>query len=189
MNIIQKQKLRNAVNALVDSMSDDDRKEESVQVCHNLLREIPEDAKVCAFYPLSNEPNIRPFIGEMLERGNEVYLPRFDDKSIKFYKIDRLQDLEESELGIPEPSADLQALDRTHVDLVLVPGRAFDENGNRLGRGAGGYDKWIEEQRVTDTVTEFVAVAYNCQMVPEVPVEPHDQQMDTIISPEKVQRM
>ena len=182
----QKQELRTNVNALVDRMAKDDRKSENVFICQKLLQEIPEDTKVCAFYPLSNEPNIRPFIEEMLERGNEVYLPRFDKNEIVFYKIDRLQDLEESELGIPEPSADLQQLDRSHVDLVLVPGRAFDENGNRLGRGAGGYDKWIEEQRVTDTVTEFIGVAYNCQMVPEVPTEPHDQKMDKIVTSNEV---
>ena len=182
-NLEQKQTLRTKVNTLVDQMDDSEQKKESDLICEKLLPEIPEDATVCAFYPLPNEPDILPLIEKLIHRGNEVYLPRFDEKEIKFYKIESLKDLEESEIKIPEPSADRKTLDRKNVDLVLVPGRAFDEDGNRLGRGAGGYDKWIEAQRLIDPSTEYIGVALNCQIVPEVPTEPHDQQMDKIITP------
>ena len=83
----------------------------------------------------------------------------------------RLRDLErlrKGEYDIPEPDTD-ERCSPPELDVVLLPGRAFDRNGNRLGRGAGFYDRFM-------AADGFRAVrcglAFACQLLPEIP---HDE--------------
>ncbi len=66
--------------------------------------------------------------------------------------------------------------------VVLVPGRAFDAKGARLGRGNGGYDKWIAQERSRNAPYQYWGVAFECQVVDEVPVEAHDQKLDAVVT-------
>ncbi len=65
------------------------------------------------------------------------------------------------------------------LDLVMVPGVAFDRNGGRMGHGKGYYDKLLENVRPG---TPLVALAFECQFFPEIPVAPHDVFMSKIIT-------
>jgi 5-formyltetrahydrofolate cyclo-ligase len=95
--------------------------------------------------------------------------------------------------GIPEPPADLlpllQAAKPGDLDLLIVPGLAFDRNGNRLGQGKGYYDRFIERMKKTASSSSLfkplplVAVALDCQLVDSVPVQDYDQTMDRILLP------
>lgn len=67
--------------------------------------------------------------------------------------------------------------------IVLVPGRAFDRERQRLGRGNGGYDIWIAKQRQQNPATKYWGVAFEHQIVPSIPVESHDQPMDAVVTP------
>ena len=80
------------------------------------------------------------------------------------------------QFGIGEPSGP-EWTDLDAVQLVMVPGVAFDAQGNRMGRGRGFYDRLLKTMRRAVKV----GVAYNFQMLSEVPVEPHDVRMDKII--------
>ena len=87
-------------------------------------------------------------------------------------------------LRSPPPSsptypARCPAIDPTEVDLVLLPGVAFDRRGGRLGHGAGCYDRLLPGLR-PDCVR--VAAAFSLQVVPEVPVEPHDQRFQRLVT-------
>ena len=66
------------------------------------------------------------------------------------------------------------------IDLILVPGVAFDKRGNRLGRGGGYYDRFIKSQPPTTTL---VGVAYDFQLVDKVPANRRDQKMHHVIAP------
>jgi len=85
---------------------------------------------------------------------------------------------------ILEPKVELRNLPEKQcrpeeLDLVMVPGVAFDRRGGRMGHGKGYYDKLLQHARPD---TPLVALAFECQLFPEVPVAPHDIFMDKIIS-------
>jgi 5-formyltetrahydrofolate cyclo-ligase len=85
---------------------------------------------------------------------------------------------------ILEPKEELRSEEAKRIiveelDLIMVPGVAFDRRGGRMGHGKGYYDKLLEHARRD---TPLVALAFECQMFPEVPVAEHDIFMDKIIT-------
>ncbi len=165
-------------------MNDRDRATESRILCKELEREIGEDAKVIAgFFPLSDEPDIRDLLLRWREAGKTVALPVME-RNVLVLRIPASWDtLTPGRLGIPEPGPESPEPDAAALDLVIVPGRAFAKDGSRLGRGNGGYDYWIEKQRKRNPRTRYLGVCFDCQLLPTLPVEAHDQKMDAIVTP------
>lgn len=163
-------------------MSEAKRHAEGRTLSRILLKAIPSHSTVCAFFPLKTEIDIRTLLQELIARGDTLYLPVFDKKGLLFRKVSDITTLVAGELGIPEPPANAPVLANENVDYILVPGRAFDDRGNRLGRGSGGYDRWIERYRNAHPTTKFYGVCLECQLIPHVPVEPHDAAMDTVFT-------
>jgi 5-formyltetrahydrofolate cyclo-ligase len=95
--------------------------------------------------------------------------------------------MEELALGmyrILEPRAELRTLPEKQVDvkdldLVIVPGVAFDRRGARMGHGKGYYDKLLEHARRD---TPLIALAFECQLFEEIPMAPHDIFMDAVVT-------
>ncbi len=113
--------------------------------------------------------------------GKKVVVPRvMKEGQLLLISIESFEDFELSSFGIlePIPRADNQP-DAASIDLVLVPGVAFDEEGYRMGYGGGFYDRLILRFR-EDVV--LCALAFEVQMTDKLPVEPHDQQMDVVIT-------
>jgi 5-formyltetrahydrofolate cyclo-ligase len=79
-------------------------------------------------------------------------------------------------LGIEEPSP-LLMIDLNAIDLMILPGVAFDRFGGRLGRGGGYYDRMLEAY-----TGRTVAAAFDFQLVEQVPVEPHDRPVDAVVT-------
>lgn len=80
------------------------------------------------------------------------------------------------QFGIPEPGGD-EWTDLDAVQLIVVPGVAFDEHNNRMGRGRGFYDRLL---KLTPRALK-VGIAYDFQVLPEIPVDPFDVPMDAVI--------
>jgi len=76
-----------------------------------------------------------------------------------------------------------KAIPVENIDLAIIPGVAFDERGGRIGHGTGFYDKFIPGLDVT---TRKVALAFECQIVSQIPMEPHDRYIDIIITEERI---
>ena len=91
---------------------------------------------------------------------------------------DIAKDLSHGQFGIREPSGHCIAVPPNRLDLILVPGVAFDSHGRRLGRGKGFYDQLLESVRGTTC-----GVAFDEQIVESVPVEPHDVHLNCILTP------
>ena len=85
--------------------------------------------------------------------------------------------------GMLEPAADLPVVDPTTVDVVLVPGVAFDRHGGRLGFGGGYYDRFLPT-----TPAVRVGIAFDACMVDQLPCGEHDQQMDWVATPSGIIR-
>lgn len=179
----EKERLRNSIVERLKRIPDHKRTEESRTLCRQLLKNTPVNATVCGYFPLKTEPDIRPYLLTLLMRGQTVYLPCFEKQKLVFRKAASLTDLKKGELNIPEPSHDSPELDRTADNImIIVPGRAFDMTGSRLGRGAGGYDAWIASQRKKNTDTLFCGVCLDCQIVREIPTEDWDEKMDAVVT-------
>lgn len=178
----QKEKLRQEITTRLRQMTPAERHAQGRSISRRLLPLIPTGSQVCAYFPLKTEADIRPLILTLLKRSDTVFLPRFKNMKITFGQIKNLTDLVSGELSIPEPALNVAAPDPEKLDYVIVPGRAFDRRGNRLGRGAGGYDHWIKKQRSINPKIKFIGVCYECQLVNELPTEEHDQKMDMVIT-------
>ena len=117
-----------------------------------------------------------------LGQGKRVLCPRVDRASHRL-RLFRVEDLESSfqagVLGIPEPHDGCLEVLPEEVDWVLVPGLAFDAQRYRLGRGAGHYDRLLPQLRPG---TPRWALAFDCQLVESLPVEPHDVALDGVVT-------
>ena len=184
MNIVEsKSILRREVRERVKAIEPDQRAALSGRACALLQRQIVwEKTNLIFFYaPLAEEVNVWPLIGDALAAGKTVALPRFDEATGQYVACeiqDVHRDLKEGQYGIQEPGAHCIAVPPNRLDLVLVPGVAFDLQGRRLGRGKGFYDQMLASVRGTTC-----GVAFDEQIVETIPVEPHDVHLNCILTP------
>ena len=179
----QKAALRVSIKERMAKMRPGDRVSESRSLCKYLLELLPkEPSTICGYIPLADEVDVLPALKTLLERGWQIYLPCFDGKKLVFRQTADLTTLHRGTLNIAEPPTDAPMLDPNTVSHVLVPGRAFTRDGKRLGRGNGGYDHWIHAQRTSKPDATVWGIAYECQLVNEVPWEEHDEAVDSVIT-------
>ena len=139
-------------------------------------------AKSVLFYaPMPGELEVWPLLEEVLDRGKLAALPRFAPSS-KGYEACQVQELPRDvapgRFGIREPAERCSAVSLARIDLVLVPGVAFDHRGNRLGRGKGYYDRLLSGFRGITC-----GVGFDEQIVDSVPVEEHDFRLNYVLTP------
>ncbi len=179
---------RRATIAAIAGLDPDDRRAQEASLTAALPR-LPgwKEAETVLLYVSAFPEEIRT--ATMLELAYEarkrVILPRVDRPSrrLRLHRvIDPARDLGPGVLGIPEPDAGLPEVPADSIDWALIPGVAFDELGYRLGRGAGHYDRLLPAMRA-DAVCW--ALCLSCQLVPRLPIEPHDVPMDGITTPDR----
>jgi len=141
-------------------------------------------ARSILFYaPMAGELDVWPLLTEALAGGKQILLPRFvsASRSYEVCSIGNLEtDLRAGHFGIREPASTRPRSVLDRLDLILVPGVAFDHHGRRLGRGKGYYDQLLATIRGVTC-----GVAFDEQIVEEIPVEPHDVHLDCIVTPSR----
>lgn len=137
-----------------------------------------EAEHILLYHSLPDELCSHEAVDRWVELGKTVYLPVVigDDLVVRRYSREAMQ---QGEFNIMEPTG--LDIDTDVLQLIIVPGVAFDKTGNRLGRGKGYYDRLLSRTKAT-----CVGVCYNCQLVPTIPAEPHDKLMHYIITPDGV---
>jgi 5-formyltetrahydrofolate cyclo-ligase len=121
--------------------------------------------------------------------SKDVYYPRVQGKEMEFYLVNETTEYEMSRYGIKEPKPESTIAYEPKVSdrvFVVIPGAAFDREGNRIGYGGGYYDKylhWLKGRLPSEQICK-VAVAYECQMVEtgNIEKELYDVQMDYILT-------
>ena len=180
----KKIEFRRAIRERLQHLSARDRQTESRVLCRNLrktLGEIP--TIIAAFLPYTDEPDITPLLTELLAENWTIAMPKLKNNHLIFRIICSLQEVSRNPVtGIPEPADDCPEADESAIAFAIVPGRAFTATGERIGRGNGGYDLWIGKQRSTKAPTRYIGVCFECQIVPELPTEEHDQKMDEVVT-------
>ena len=129
---------------------------------------------VMAYAAIPPEVKLAPVLEAILAAGKTLILPRCEaDGIMTARRIDDLRQLISGAYGIPEPKPDAPVVSAAEIDLVLVPGLAFDRTGRRLGRGKGYYDRFLADFRGK-------TMGICGQLMPEIPVEQHDITMDAV---------
>ena len=176
--------LRRQFREKLRSLSAEERATASSQLRRRLVEQpVWQSARSILFYvATAAEPDLGPLINEALAQGRIVALPRYAPAGDR-YEAGRIQqvprDLAPGQFGILEPTPACPSFDAKRLDLALVPGIGFSFSGGRLGRGQGFYDRLLAE------VTGFkCGVAFECQMAPDLPLEPHDVRLNCILTPE-----
>jgi len=140
-----------------------------------------QSRSVLLFAPLPDELDLWLLLEAGLALGKQMGLPQYDSATASYSAAriqDCAQDLCAGRFGIREPKPACEKMELNRLDLVLVPGLAFDLHGSRLGRGKGFYDRLLANVRGTTC-----GIAYDHQMVSVVPAEPHDIHVDCILTP------
>ena len=138
---------------------------------------------VLSYMAFGSELDLGELHRELLLQGRLLVAPRVpaQGRALELRQVaDLAQDLAPSRWGIPEPQPERCPLvDPAQIDLVLVPGLAFDRWGNRLGYGAGFYDRLF--QRLSSSALR-VACLQDALLVDRVPAEPHDVPVDLLVT-------
>jgi 5-formyltetrahydrofolate cyclo-ligase len=175
--------LRQQLRETLRTLSAAQREEAAAKACILLQQQRSwKTAKSVLFYaPLPNELNIWALVPEALAAGKAVLLPRFNETQ-GAYETFQIQDLDTDlapgKFGILEPLTVNSSFPLNRLDLSLVPGLGFDPLGGRLGRGGGFYDRLLAQVSGMKC-----GVAFDRQIVPLVPVEPHDVRVNCILTP------
>lgn len=163
-----------------------DKDEVSQAICDRFAA-LPEYAAagVVMFYvDVRTEVRTRNYLATALGHGKKIVVPYCVEGELELFHLERMEELSVGAYKILEPRAELRALpqkrvDVTELDLIMVPGVAFDRSGGRMGHGFGYYDKLLEHARPT---APLVALAFECQLFPEIPTQAHDIFMDKIVT-------
>ncbi len=141
-------------------------------------------AAFIAFYvSVRDEVRTTGLLASALDKGRNVCVPAVDGSLLKLYRIKSLTELSPGAFGVLEPSTELRdeagrRVPPGKVDLIVVPGLAFDRHGGRLGYGRGYYDRLL----VSVPQALKIGLAYDCQMAERVPMEPTDVRVDCVIT-------
>lgn len=135
---------------------------------------------VMAYCAIRPEVDLTAVLETILASGKTLVLPRCEGKGVMTARVIKsLTELQRGGYGIMEPGKDTPEASGEDIDLVLVPGLAFDRACHRLGRGMGYYDRFLKEYR-----GKTMGICRS--LVPTVPVEPHDITLDAVVTAEQI---
>ncbi|MBL4889980.1 MAG: hypothetical protein JKX97_08195 [Candidatus Lindowbacteria bacterium] len=151
-----KKEIREHIKILLKNVN---REAESLKVSEHLNQILPAEGLVLGYEPLKDEPDLTSLIDELKQEERLVLIRG---------------DYSDPDLSFPHPDSEPD-----QIVMAIVPGRAFDRNGNRIGRGGGTFDRILEKLSCRK-----VGVSFTCQILEQIPHESHDQKMDCVIDPD-----
>lgn len=165
-----------------------DKDELSLKICERFMA-LPEykSARTVMWYvDAASEVRTRHSLPIALTHGKRVVVPWcvVETNELELFLLEDMSELVEGAYKILEPKNELRTLPAKRItpeqlDLVMVPGTAFDPRGGRMGQGKGYYDRLLAHARPD---APLVAMAFDCQIFDEIPVAPHDVFMDKVLT-------
>ncbi len=148
------------------------------------LAEYVQAGTVLSYVHVRSEVRTREFLEQAMTGGKRVLVPWCQGDELELFHLEDLAELGPGVFGLLEPRLELRGRpgkrrDIGEVDVAMVPGVAFDRQGGRLGHGKGYYDRLLARAR-PDVL--LVGVCFESQLVPEVPMGPHDIRMHRVIT-------
>lgn len=147
-----------------------------------LLREEYIKCKnIFIYIGFGSEIDTKRYIERFWQDNKTVVVPRtnIEKKEMDVVKIDSFDNLVEDKYGILEPDQSKKSFNKDKIDLVIMPGVAFDKDGGRVGYGGGYYDKFL---KTISKDIKKIALCYDFQIISKVPLDPYDIKVDDIIT-------
>jgi 5-formyltetrahydrofolate cyclo-ligase len=180
----RKTEIRKAAHAARKAQPDKDAV--SRQITDRMMGLAPyQSAGTVMFYvDVRDEARTRHALPAAIASDKQVVIPFCVDGELELFHLESMNELEEGAYRILEPRAELREVPEKRVavealDLILVPGVAFDRRGGRTGHGKGYYDKLLQH---ASPQTPLVALAFDCQIFDEIPMQSHDIFMDLVVT-------
>ena len=175
---MDKKELRGTIRALKRNMTPQEIEQKSNALAEQFYRSsFYQNASVIYGYlPYNQEVRTTAILERAILDGKKVAVPKVYGDTMRFIYLEDFSQVEKSSMGIPEPIAD-GPVAQDPDSLVLMPGLAFDHNGNRMGYGGGFYDKFLSQEPNHPTL----ALCYDFQMVEELPIEEYDIPVDCVL--------
>lgn len=177
-----KARLRQQVTGTLGDMTDQQRQTASRAVCEKLVESTRDLAGiVLGFLPLPEEINLEAYLQIRLETGVAVPIVDWTTKDMHPGRLDGLgpDDFKPDRHGLRTPARN-NPIPLDDIELVLVPGLAFDKSCRRLGRGGGFYDRLLPKLPVN---TRTIGVCFDEQVVNSIPMDSWDQPVNQILTP------
>jgi 5-formyltetrahydrofolate cyclo-ligase len=176
-----KRELRSELVAARARLRPEERQAASAVIAERLTALEPfRDAETVGLYaPLGAEVDVRPMARAVLARGGRVAFPRsVASQRLLVFCACNLEELVPGAMGAGEPPPGARQVPLSEIQCFVVPGVGFSRDGLRLGRGGGYYDATLEQA----PRAVRVGVAFEVQLRPELPREPHDVPLDAVVT-------
>lgn len=181
--------LRTLMKRRREAMSEDEREALSIRAVQRLfsLPEMTHCRIVMSYMPIRNEVDTLRFNKDILDANKQLCLPRVrNEKDMDaFFITDFKLELAQGHFNIQEPLFALEPVNPATINIIILPGLAFDTRGNRLGFGKGYYDRFIE--RIDEKCLK-IGLAYGFQVVEGIEAEPWDRKLDLVVTEDRVYR-
>jgi len=180
-----KEILRKEIKEKRKKQSKEEQRKKSKEIKEKLfnLKEYKEAKTILIYVSYNSEVFTHEMIKEALNNKNVVVpISNTKNNTLSLSILESWNDLESSSYGILEPKKDkIKEIPIDEIDLIIVPGVAFDIRGNRMGHGKGYYDKLLEK---TKLIT--IGLAFEFQLVNKIPTEKHDKPVNIIITEKRI---
>jgi 5-formyltetrahydrofolate cyclo-ligase len=181
MRELTKERIRSRIILRLKTQKEEDQDRKSRKIRERLFRtKVFQKAKAVMFYiAFGGEVNTEEMIEEAKKRGKIVAVPvcKNDKRTLRPVRLDDHAQMKKGPYGIYEPAIK-RSIRLKDLDLVIVPGVAFDKKGRRLGRGKGYYDRFLK--RLTKDTLSF-GLAFDFQILPSIPAAAHDVSVSKVI--------
>ena len=181
-----KKQVRQLLRKSIRIMTISEKYVESLHVCHKVLNnnEYQKSRIIGIYMSTNNEINTQGIIDNILADTNKQCLvPRTNVDSMEFCRITNKITLKKNKWGILEPPKSI----KTHIkqlDLLIIPGLGFTQEGNRIGHGKGYYDKYLSKyEELYGKLPYLMGVCFSKQLFDSIPTNKHDYCMDIVITP------
>jgi 5-formyltetrahydrofolate cyclo-ligase len=185
----ERQELRQKILGARDGLSDKDRQAKSISVMQNfwILQGMQQWSTLFIYVNFRSEVETLELIKNCINQDMRVAVPLVDASAVRmipFLIKDPEHDLVPGYYNIPEPDPKKSLrLEPGEIDAAVIPGSVFDIHGGRLGYGGGYYDRFL----LTDAPQAMrIGLAFELQIVDKVPLEPHDEPLDILITEKRI---
>jgi 5-formyltetrahydrofolate cyclo-ligase len=182
--VSSKKALRDAAKQKRRAIPEDEIAKKSARICAYLLEVIDGCDPVMAYVSKPPEVDTHPFIRDLLREGRRVVVPIIE-KETRTLRLSYLRDttlLVKSTFHVPEPIGNEIPAQASDIQTVIIPLLAFDRRGNRLGYGAGYYDRFLAQ----NPGVRKIGVAFSCQEIDSVPGDENDVRIDIVVTEDEV---